>query len=519
MAPETAPIGKADRPEHIDVLVVGAGISGIGAAYHLGHECPERSLVVLEAREAMGGTWDLFRYPGVRSDSDMHTLGYNFEPWRSEDSIADGPAILSYLNDIAEKYGIAEKIRYRQRVVATDWSSADQRWTVTIEHGDPGDGAAARSTMTCSFLYHCSGYYDSEKGFAPEFPGMADFAGEIVHPQHWPADLDVTGKRVVVIGSGATAVTLVPALAPDVEHVTMLQRSPTYIVALPKQDPFDVALRKVLPLAVTYPVVRWKNVLVQALNYQLAQRFPRQARAMVRKMTAQQLPGYDLDPNFNPSYGVWDERLCVVPNGDLFAALRGGRASIVTDHIETFTEKGIRLRSGEELEADVVVTATGLNLRMLGGVVPTVDGVQVDPQQIMTYRGLMLEGVPNMAYTFGYINSSWTLRADLVAGYVCKLLNHMREHRFEVAVPENTDASITQRDLLDFQPGYIRRSLDQLPKQGSRAPWTVKMNYPVELYEMSRARVTDGMRFVSRRSSAPRPLAAASQAPAQVTSA
>jgi len=490
MAPKTVP-----DTEHVDVLIVGAGISGIGAAYHLGRDCPDRTYAIVEARAAIGGTWDLFRYPGVRSDSDMHTLGFGFAPWLSDDSIADGPAILDYLRETAERHGIDRHIRYHRRVVASDWSSSDQRWTVQIEDTESGE----HTTMTCGFLYHCSGYYNSEQGFAPEFPGSADFAGEIVHPQHWPEDLDYAGKRVVVIGSGATAITLVPAMTDKAAHVTMLQRSPSYIVSLPKRDPVDQLLRKVLPVSMTYPIVRWKNVLIQMGSYQLLQTFPGPAKAVLKRITARRLPGFDLDPHFTPKYNPWDERLCVVPDSDLFRALRKGDASVVTDEIETFTEHGIRLKSGAEVPADIIVTATGLNLRMLGGVVPTVDGTPLVPNDTMTHRGIMLEGVPNFAYTFGYINSSWTLRADLVAEYVSRLLNHMRAHRYAVAVPENTDASVTHKPLLEFTPGYIRRSMDQLPQQGSRDPWTVRMNYPRELIEMKRARVSDGMRFEQAR--------------------
>ncbi|WP_281688971.1 flavin-containing monooxygenase [Pseudonocardia thermophila] len=490
--PEHGPEHDAEHdPEHVDVLIVGAGISGIGAAYHLSSRCPERSYLIVEARAAIGGTWDLFRYPGVRSDSDMHTLGYGFAPWLSDVSIADGPAILDYLTETARRYGIDQRIRFHRRVVATDWSSADQRWTVELADPVTGD----RSTITCGFLWHCSGYYDAERGYAPEFPGAERVTGRIVHPQHWPEDLDYTGKRVVVIGSGATAITLVPAMTDEAAHVTMLQRSPTYIVSLPKRDPLDTKLRKVLPVRLTYPIVRWKNVLLQMANYQLMQAFPRQARALIRRMTERELPGFDLDTHFTPRYDPWDERLCVVPDGDLFRALRAGTASVVTGQIESFTERGIRLTSGEELEADVVVTATGLNLRMLGGVVPSVDGTPILPRDVMTYRGLMLEGVPNFAYTFGYVNSSWTLRADLVADFVTRLLAHMRDHGYAVAVPVNTDPTVVRRPLLDFTPGYIRRSLDQLPKQGSRSPWTVRMNYPLERLQMKRARVTVGMRF------------------------
>lgn len=489
--------------EHVDVLIVGAGISGIGAAYHLRTTCPDRSIAIVEARGAMGGTWDLFRYPGVRSDSDMHTLGFRFTPWLSDDSIADGPAILSYLHDTAAKYGIDKDIRYHHKVVGAEWSSEEQRWTVAIERTDTGE----RHELTCGFLYHCSGYYSYDSGYTPDFPGMESFAGQIVHPQFWPDDLDYAGKRVVVIGSGATAVTLVPAMAPDAGHVTMLQRSPTYVVSMPRQDPLDKALRGVLPVAVSYPIVRWKNVLLQAMSYQFSRRRPDAMKAVLRKGLERMLPAdYDIDTHFTPRYNPWDERLCLVPDGDLFKAIGKGDASVVTDHIASFTEKGILLESGAELEADIIVTATGLNLQMLGGAPVTVDGKPMKLADHMTYKGIMLEGVPNFAYTFGYTNSSWTLRADLVAEYVCRLLNVMRDRGAGVAVPRNTDLSMPMRPLLEFQPGYIRRALANLPKAGARAPWRSRMNYPLELLELRHRPVTDRMRFLpARRVAAPVP--------------
>ncbi|WP_232667240.1 flavin-containing monooxygenase [Pseudonocardia sp. TRM90224] len=477
---------------HVDVLIVGAGLSGVGAAVHLRRECPERSVAILEARGAMGGTWDLFRYPGIRSDSDMHTLGYRFTPWLAEDSIADGPSILDYVRRTARTYGVDKRIGYHRKVVSAAWSSAEQRWTVDVEHTDTGE----REQLTCGFLYHCSGYYNYDQGFTPTFPGREKFAGQIVHPQHWPADFDYAGKRVVVIGSGATAVTLVPAMAADAGHVTMLQRSPTYFVSMPRQDPLDQLLRKFLPVKATYPIVRWKNVLIQAASYQLSRRRPAKMKEILRRGVERQLPaGYDVDTHFTPRYNPWDERLCLVPDGDFFEAVSNGSASIVTDEIDTFTEKGIRLRSGAELEADIIITATGLNLQLLGGAPVTVDGVEAKLADRLTYKGLMLEGVPNLAYTFGYTNASWTLRADLVAEYVCRLLNHMRAGGFAVAAPKNTDSAMPTKALFDFQPGYVRRALATLPRQGARRPWQVRMNYPLELFQLRRGPVTDGMRF------------------------
>ncbi|MFC4947915.1 flavin-containing monooxygenase [Pseudonocardia sp. GCM10023141] len=488
--------------DHVDVLIVGAGLSGIGAAYHLRTSCPDRSVAILEARATMGGTWDLFRYPGVRSDSDMHTLGYRFTPWVSEDSIADGPAILDYVKETAAKFDVEKEIRFHHKVVGAEWSSETQRWTVDVERTDTGE----RAQLTCGFLYHCSGYYNYDAGYTPEFPGREEFAGQVVHPQFWPEDLDYAGKKVVVIGSGATAVTLVPAMAGDAAHVTMLQRSPTYVVSMPRKDPIDRALRSVLPTSVSYPIVRWKNVLTQSLSYQLSRRRPEMMKAVLRKGLERMLPaGYDIDTHFTPRYNPWDERLCLVPDGDLFAALRAGTASVVTDRIAAFTEKGIRLESGAELEADIIVTATGLNLQMFGGCPVSVDGKPVVLAEHLTYKGIMLDGVPNFAYTFGYTNASWTLRADLVAEYVCRLLNVMRARHYAVAVPRNADLAMATKPLLDFQPGYIRRALAALPKQGSHAPWKSRMNYPLELLELRHRPVTDRMRFLKPLPAAPAP--------------
>ena len=479
--------------EHLDVLIVGAGLSGIGAAYHLQDKCPGKRYALLEARADLGGTWDLFRYPGVRSDSDMHTLGYAFRPWTGARAIADGPAILQYLRDTAQTYGIDSQIRYHHRVIAASWSSAEARWTVEVERTDTGETLQ----LTCGFLLGCTGYYRYDHGHTPDFAGSERFTGKIVHPQHWPEDLDYAGKRVVIIGSGATAVTLVPALAKTAAHVTMLQRSPSYITSLPSVDPVAKQLHRVLPDRAVSSIVRWKNVLVQLGIFQLSRRRPEVVKRLLRKMLERQLPaGFDIDRHFTPRYDPWDQRLCLVPDGDLFKALRKGQASIVTDHIDTFTETGIRLRSGEELAADIIVTATGLRLLMLGGIRLGVDGTPVPVPERKTYKGMMLEGVPNFAFAIGYTNASWTLKADLTGEYLCRLLRHMDAHGYRQCVPRNDDPAVTERPLLDFSAGYIQRSIDQLPRQGSKAPWRLWMNYPADVLAMRFGSITDSaMKF------------------------
>lgn len=472
---------------HVDVLIVGAGLSGIGAACRLRTEHPGRSIAVLEARDASGGTWDLFRYPGIRSDSDMFTFGYRWRPWVGERALADGPSILSYLRAVAEEYGVDRLIRYRHRVIAASWDSETARWTVEIDR----DGEAI--TMTTSFLWSCGGYYDYEQGFAPDFPGLERFGGTVVHPQHWPEDLDYVGKRVVVIGSGATAVTLVPAMARSgAGHVTMLQRSPTYVLSLAGDDPFAKRLRR-LPSKLVYPIVRWKAILVTTAFFQLARRRPEKVRAFIRKQAARQLPAdIDVDTHFRPAYNPWDQRLCFVPDGDLFEALRSRRASVVTDHIETFTEAGIRLRSGKELEADIVVSATGLTLKAMGGVALTVDGVAVNVADTITYRALMLSDVPNFVFTLGYTNASWTLKADLVADFVSRLLRHMDERGLRRVVAPR-DPSVGEERLIDFSSGYILRSLDKLPRQGDREPWRLRQNYLRDVRAINHRPIDDGV--------------------------
>ncbi|MCA9654194.1 MAG: NAD(P)/FAD-dependent oxidoreductase [Myxococcales bacterium] len=476
--------------EHFDVVVVGAGISGIGAAVHLQERCPDRSFVVLEGREQLGGTWDLFRYPGIRSDSDMHTLGFRFKPWKEQAAIADGDAILRYLHETVDEYHLAPRIRYGHRIVRAQWSTADARWTVEVTRSDTGQPVR----FTCSFLFMCCGYYDYEQGYTPELPGAERFAGRIVHPQKWTPDIDYAGQRVIVIGSGATAVTLVPALAEQAAHVVMLQRSPTYILSRPPEDDIANRLRELLPERAAYFLSRWKNVLVAQALFQASRRAPAFMKKLLVGGVRRQLgEGYDVDTHFTPRYDPWDQRLCLVPNGDLFAAIRSGRAEVVTGHIDTFTEKGIRLQSGEELEADLIVTATGLNLKVFGGIETVVDGERVRPNQTMSYKAMMLSDVPNLALTFGYTNASWTLKADLTSEYVCRLLNHMRKHHYQVCVPRQRDAAVSEEPFVDFSSGYVRRALADLPRQGSKAPWKLFQNYLFDIFLIRYGRIDDGV--------------------------
>jgi monooxygenase len=479
--------------EHVDILVVGAGLSGIGAACHLRRNCPDKTFTVVEARDRIGGTWDLFRYPGIRSDSDMFTLGYSFKPWTQPKAIADGPSILSYIEETAREYDVVDKIRFRHRVVRASWSTPDSRWTVDLETGDAGDPASGdRVTMTCGFLMMCSGYYRYDEGYTPDFPGIDAFRGQVVHPQHWPDDLDYAGKKVVVIGSGSTAVTLVPAMSETAGHVTMLQRSPTYIVSLPAKDPIADVARKVLPDRIMYPLVRWKNVLLAMFSYQLSKRRPALMKAIIRKGLQRNLPaGYDIDTHFSPRYDPWDQRLCVVPNGDLFRAISNGRASVVTDTIVTFTETGLQLCSGETLDADVIITATGLNMLVLGGMRITVDGREVKLSETVGYKGMMFSGVPNLAAALGYTNASWTLKCDLVCEHVCRLLNYMTAHGHTEVVPRWDAGELPDNPFIDLSSNYVLRSIHEFPKQGKREPWRLYQNYIRDVILLKRGRVDD----------------------------
>ena len=472
--------------DHVDVIVVGAGLSGVGAVAHLQDRCPDLTWTVLEAREAMGGTWDLFRYPGVRSDSDMFTLGYAFRPWTQTTAIADGATIRRYIAETARERGIDRAVRFGHRVVAAEWSSATATWTVTAET------AAGAVELTCRFLFACTGYYRYERGYEPVLPGADRFAGTLVHPQHWPDDLDWAGRRVVVVGSGATAVTLVPALARTAAHVTMLQRSPSYVLSVPTRDPLA---RKLfggrLPLRVAAAVVRARNIALVTMLYRLSRRRPALVRRRLLDAARAQLPpGYDVDRHFSPAYDPWDQRLCVVPSGDLFKAVRAGDASVVTDRIATLTEHGVALASGTELPADVVVTATGLSLQMLGGATLRVDGREVDLGTAVVYKGVLLSGVPNFALTFGYTNASWTLKADLAATYVCRLLNHMRAHRHAIVVPVDPPSD-ELAPLINLRSGYVARAADRLPRRGPGGPWQATNSYPRDLPVLRWGRIAD----------------------------
>ena len=460
--------------EHLDVLVVGAGLSGIGAGHYIQTECPWATYAIFEARDAIGGTWDLFRYPGIRSDSDMFTLGYRFRPWDGEKAIADGPSILQYIKDTAAEEGIDKHIRFKHRIVKADWSTADAHWRVTAERTDTGETIE----LTAGFLFSCSGYYRYDQGYLPEFAGMDRFQGTMVHPQAWPEDLDYAGKRVVVIGSGATAVTLIPSMADTAAHVTMLQRSPSYIVSMPAKDPIAQLLRKLLPPRLSGPIIRWFKAISTQAFYQLSRRRPAFVKRLLRKGLERQLPkDFDVATHFTPRYDPWDQRMCLVPNGDLFAALSNGSASVVTDQIDTFTEKGLLLESGAELEADVIVTATGLELLFLGGIDLRVDGEPVDIPNKLTYKGMMLEGVPNAALAVGYTNASWTLKCDLTCEYVTRLLNHMRATGTKQCMAVNRDESVEKQPLLGLSSGYVQRSAHRFPKQGSKMPWQVHQSY------------------------------------------
>ena len=475
--------------EHLDVLIVGAGLSGIGAGVHLQQRCPTHSFAILEGRARLGGTWDLFRYPGVRSDSDMYTLGYRFRPWSGTRSIADGPSILAYLNDTAREHGIDRKIRFGHRVTHAAWSTAEARWTLEVEVGE----ACTPVRISCKFLFTCGGYYRHDAGHTPEFAGREHFKGRIVHPQYWGDDVDHAGLRVVVIGSGATAVTLVPALAQTAAHVTMLQRSPTWMVALPSTDPIAAGLRRMLPVRIAHGLARWKQVVLGLFVYNLFRRRPALAKRILLGGARRGLgPDADLATDFTPRYNPWEQRLCVVPDGDFFKAIRAGRADVVTDTIARFTETGIRLASGKSLDADLIVTATGLTLELAGGMQVSVDGVPVDWPNTLNYRGLMYSGVPNFAAVFGYVNASWTLKADLISEYVCRLLNHMAARGLRRCMPVSPGPSMGAAPWVDFSSGYLQRELHRFPKQGTRGPWKLNQNYLLDLFALRYGRLDDG---------------------------
>ena len=459
--------------ESVDVLIIGAGLAGIGGACQLRRQCPDRTFTVLESRAVSGGTWDLFRYPGIRSDSDMYTYSYSFKPWRDKSTIADGHKILSYIREAAADYDVEQHIRYQHKVVAANWSDVDKRWHVTARRGD----TAERVTISCKFVFNCTGYYDYEQGYTPAFAGMDDFNGRVLHAQHWPEDLDYHDKRVIVVGSGATAVTLVPTLSKDTASLVMLQRTPTYIATVPSEDPLAKKLRKWLPESWTFRLTRWKKVLFQIYVYKLSRKRPDDLRRFMLGQVRQALgPDYDIKTHFTPPYNPWDQRLCAVPDGDMFKAIKQGRAEVITDHIERFNKTGIALKSGAQLDADIVILATGLNLQFAGGIEYSINNEKVDHTKHFIYRGMMFSDVPNMAFTVGYTNSSWTLKTDLTSNYVCRLLKKMARGGFASVTPR-MKGSVEEMPLLDFDAGYVLRAREQFPKQGNRLPWKNYQDY------------------------------------------
>lgn len=472
--------------EYFDVLIIGAGLSGIGAGAHLKMKCPEKSFAILEGREAMGGTWDLFRYPGIRSDSDMYTLGYRFRPWNDPKAIADGPAILKYINETATEFNLNNKIRYKHRVKKAVWSTKTATWTVEAAV----DGAEVK--FNCKFLYSCTGYYDYESGYTPEWKGFDDFRGRIVHPQKWTSDIDYENKRVIVIGSGATAVTLVPAMTEKAAHVTMLQRSPTYVVSRPSKDKIANLLRRILPNRAAYVISRWKNVFLGMFFYYLSRKRPSIMKRLIAKGVTKELGEETASEHFTPQYDPWDQRLCLVPDSDLFRAVREGKASIVTDHIERFIETGLLLKSGKKLDADIIVTATGLVMKLMAGLKIFVDDKPVDFSQTLAYKGMMYSDVPNIASAFGYTNASWTLKCDLTAEYVCRLLKYMDKNGYDTCIPRVKDSSIKAEPVVDFTSGYVLRALESLPRQGSKPPWRLHQNYVKDLSMLRYGRLNDG---------------------------
>lgn len=462
---------------HKDVVVIGAGISGIAAGYNLQKSCSNKSFVILEGRESLGGTWDLFKYPGIRSDSDMHTLGFRFKPWIHKKSIADGPSILEYLNETVDQYDLRKKILFNQKVISSNWVSKKSIWELTVMN----DGQ--EESMTCNFLFLCGGYYSYDKPYMPAFPNQDQFQGSLIHPQFWDESIDYTNKKVIVIGSGATAVTLVPAIAEKAEHVTMLQRSPSYVVSAPGEDSWSNALNKIFPTRLTYFLIRWKNVLRTSLGFYLSRKYPARVKERLINLVREELgDDFDVEKHFTPRYNPWDQRMCLVPDSDLFKSIKDGRASVVTDVIDKFDEKGILVQSGELIEADIIVSATGIELNFFNDIDVSLDNQRVEPHQKLSYKGMMLSGVPNLAFTFGYVNASWTLRADLTCEYVCRLLNQMDKQGVTSCVPEEDPSAMVDDEYIDFSSGYVQRALSRMPKQGIKSPWRNYQNYLKDIF-------------------------------------
>lgn len=473
--------------EYVDVLIIGAGLSGIGAAIHLQKDSPNKSYAILEGREAIGGTWDLFRYPGIRSDSDMYTLGYNFKPWTSPKGIADGKDIREYICEAAKEHNVEKNIRFGHKVLTSSWSSETARWTIEVQLTSTGE----IRYYECNFMLCCTGYYNYDQGYEPAFKGSENFNGDIIHPQKWDENYDYSDKNVVVIGSGATAVTLVPAMTDKAKHVTMLQRSPSYVMALPQNDILVNGLRKILPESWVYRIIRTRNIALTSLMYNYCQKFPNASRRLIQKLIKKEV-GDDFDmKHFTPKYNPWDERLCAVPDGDMFEVLRTGKASIVTDHIDHFTETGIKLQSGDELQADIIITATGLDVQLFGKMKLFVDGQPFNAHEKMVYRGVLLEDLPNAGMVFGYTNASWTLKADLITEWMCRLLNHMDNTGKKIVMPHNFDSTVEQRPFVDMQSGYVQRALEHAPQQGSKLPWKLYQNYALDLATLRFGKVND----------------------------
>jgi|TARA_Y100000758_G_scaffold266173_1_gene206224 cation diffusion facilitator CzcD-associated flavoprotein CzcO len=474
--------------KHTNILIIGAGLSGIGAAYHIEKDSPQKDYLILESRDQLGGTWDLFRYPGIRSDSDMTTMGFRFKPWKGEKLVAEGGAILDYLHEIADENNIKDKIQYHSHVNSVSWSSEEARWTIEYKNKIKD----LNEVITCDFLYFCVGYYDYDEAYEPEFKGRDNFKGQIIHPQNWPNDLDYSGKRVVVIGSGATAVTLIPSMAEKTKHITMLQRSPTYYMIRPNKNPLGNFIRKITNNTVAYYVMRWQNINMQSFFFKRARKYPQRVKDFLIGLVKDHLPeNFDVDRHFTPPYNPWDQRLCLVPDGDLFNSINDGKASVVTDHIEEFITDGVKLKSGEKLKADIIITATGFNVLLFGNIDIKVDNKIIDSSKSMTYKGMMVSNVPNLIMTFGYTNASWTLRADLTAEYACRLFNYMDKHGYKYCQPTPEGEIEIDGEWLDFNSGYVLRVLEKLPRQGARDPWRNTQNYKKDVLQLRYGRITD----------------------------